>query len=117
MESIHKRIKSDDIDKTVNVEKQNRHIRGTHEYTYGRSYLFDGIDPQELVDRYHGTGHTPRNWRGEWKNVETVIADNNIGVYIDRSTKQETQTNRFTIHYSNTGTHIVPSKSARRIDL
>ena len=33
MDEIRKRIKSNEINKTINVEKQNRHIRGTCEYT------------------------------------------------------------------------------------
>lgn len=110
MEEIRKRIKSNEIDKTVNAEKQNRHIRGTREYDEGRSYLFDGIDPQELVDRYHGTGYTPTNRLGEWKNVETVSVNMDIGIEVNPDTKIETSTNRFTIHYSKTGTHIVPSE-------
>jgi len=113
MESIRERIKSDEIDKTVNIEKQNRHIRGTHEYVEGRSYLLDDIDPQELIDKYHGTGHTPISRQG-WGNKEIIVADYDIGVDIDRNTKRETITSRFTIHYSNTGTHIVPTKPSRR---
>jgi len=114
MDEIRERIKSGDIDKTVNDEKQNRHIRGTREYIDGRSYLFDGIDPQELVNKYHGAGWMPITKQGEWRNREIIVADNDIGVDVDRDTKNETITNRFTIHYSNTGTHVVPTKPIRR---
>jgi len=110
MDEIRKRIKSDEVDKTVNVEKQNRHIRGTCEYTDGRSYLFDDVDAQELVNRYHGTGRAERAKPGMWTNRETITADRSIGVKVDPDTHVETTTNRFTIHYSNTGTHVVPAK-------
>ena len=114
MEEIRKRIKSGEVDKTVNIEKQNRHIRGTREYVKGKSYLLDGVDPQGLVDRYHGTGRAEKAKSGMWTNKETIIADRNIGVNVSRDTHVETITNRFTIHYSNTGTHIVPTNPARR---
>ena len=114
MDEIRKRIKSDDVDKTVNIEKQNRHIRGTYEYTEWRSYLLDDVDAQELVDRYHGTGRPERAKSGMWTNKETIIADRNIGINVDPDTHVETITNRFTIHYSNTGTHVVPARPARR---
>ena len=110
MEEIRQRIKSDDIDKTVNIEKQNRHIKGTREYVEGRSYLLDGVDAQELVNTYHGTGRPEPTRTGTWSNRETVIADKNIGVRINPTTLEETITNRFVIHYSKTGTHVVPTK-------
>jgi len=110
MDEIRRRVKSDKIDKTVNTEKQNRHIRGTREYVEGRSYLFDDVNPQELVDKYHGTGFMPINGRGEWKSVETVSTEEDIGVEVNPDTMTKTPTNRFTIHYSKTGTHVVPSE-------
>jgi len=109
MNDIRERIKSDEIDKTVNAEKQNRHIRGAPEYVEGRSYLLDGIRAQELVDRYHGTGRLGMTRFKDWNNKETIISDNYIGVDVDQDTKIETPTMRFKIHYSKTGTHIVPT--------
>jgi len=113
MNNIHERIKSDEFDKTVNAEKQNRHIRDSDGYVEGRSYLLDGVDAQKLVDRYHGTGFTPINKRGEWKNTETIEIENIIGISINPVTGVKTRTNIFTIHYSKTGTHIVPTKMGR----
>ena len=103
-------IKSDAVNKTINPEKQSRHILGSNGYIPGRSYLFDSVDAQELVDKYHGTGRAEISRMGMWKNVENVTADRNIGVRIDPKTGEETPTNRFTIHYSKTGTHVVPAK-------
>jgi len=110
MEDIRKRIKSGEIDKTVNAEKQNRHIRGSSKYVEGRSYLLDGVDAQALVDRYHGTGNLERSKIGQWSNRETIIADVDIGVCINILTGKKNITNRFTIHYSGTGTHVVPAE-------
>ncbi|MCL2225742.1 MAG: polymorphic toxin type 50 domain-containing protein [Defluviitaleaceae bacterium] len=109
-ENIRARIRSDAIDKTVNAEKQNRHIRGSGEYLEGRSYLFEGVNAQELVDKYHGTGWLERLETGAWKSKETVTADMDVGVRVNPETGEKTTTDRFTIHYSNTGTHIVPVK-------
>lgn len=109
MKTISDRIKSAEIDKTVNAEKQNRHIRGNSEYDEGRSFLLDGIDPQELVDRYHGTGEISFTRKGEWDRKEIITADMIIGVSVDKTTNKRTPTQKFKIHYSKTGTHIVPT--------
>ena len=103
-------IKSDAVNKKINPEKQGRHIQSSKGYLPGRSYLYDGVDAQELVDKYHGTGRPEISRIGIWKNVENVSIESNIGVRVDPNTGEETHTNRFTIHYSNTGAHVVPAK-------
>jgi len=110
METIHERINFGEISKTVNTEKQNRHIRNSGAYLEGRSYLLDGIDPQGLVDRYHGTGEAKFTEAGRWKNKELIDADRIIGISINPATGEETATKRFVIHYSKTGVHIVPAE-------
>ena len=110
LENIYRHIKSNAVDKKINPVKQNRHIRHSDGYIPGRSYLFDSIDAQGLVDKYHGTGIISITMAGSWKNNETVIADIDVGVNINPTTGEETTTNRFTIHYSKTGTHIVPAE-------
>jgi len=109
MNNLRERIKSNETVKTVNTEKQIRHIRNNEGYIEGRSYLLDGTDAQELVDKYHGTGELELSWNGSWTNKEFVIADKIIGININLETNKETPTNRFIIHYSKTGTHIVPT--------
>lgn len=110
MENIRNRIKSDAIDKNVNIDKQNRHIRGSGGYVDGRSYLFDGVDAQALVDKYHGMGILKDTRAGKWSNKEFITLGSDIGVHVDPDTGIETVTNSFAIHYGNSGTHIVPSR-------
>ena len=102
-------IKSDAVNKQINPEKQGRHEKNSKYYVKGRSYLLSGVDAQELVDRYHGTGQTFFANNGVWKNKEVVSTENVIGVLVNPSTGEKTFTNSFTIHYSRTGTHIVPA--------
>ena len=109
MEEIRAHIRSDAIVKKINPEKQSKHIKDSFGYIAGRSYLMPDIDAQELVDRYHGTGHIA--WSGGvWRNKETITVNFDIGIEVDIETGMETAANRFTIYYSKTGTHIVPSK-------
>ena len=106
-------IRSEAVNKKINNEKQSKHIKDNAGYIQGRSYLLPGIDPQNLINDYHGTGESWHSKDGIWKNKETICVNDNIGVNVDPLTSKETATNRFTIHYSKTGSHIVPSE---RID-
>ena len=108
-EKIKAFLRSDAVNKTVNPEKQSKHDTNSAGYIKGRSYLLPGINAQELVDMYHGTGHVHINKRGDW-DKEVVIADNDIGINVDKTTGRETLTDRYIIHYSKTGTHIVPTR-------
>lgn len=108
-DEIRRHIRSDAVNKSIIPERQAWHDRNSSEYKNGRSYLLPGVDAQELVDRYHGTGYVPVSESGDW-NREVVLAERNIGVNINPKTGEETVTNRFVIHYRKTGTHIVPTK-------
>jgi len=68
------------------------------------------VNPQELVDRYHSTGDVWWNEQGKWNNREYVSVGKDIGVNLDEHTGIPTLTDRFTIHYSKTGTHVVPTE-------
>ena len=104
-------IRSDNVSKAVNLEKQSRHIHDSDGYIAGRSYIYGSQETaQELVETYHGTGTPQFTRKGEWNHKEMVTADHLIGVDVDKDTGLETPTDRFVIHYSNTGTHIVPTK-------
>lgn len=90
--------------------QQNKHILGHHDYIEGRSYLLDGINPQDLVYKYAGTGEIRRNRNGDWhRNQEKITVDDFIGVNIDIETGQLGYTRTFNIIYSKEkGTHVVP---------
>ena len=90
--------------------QQNKHILGHHDYIEGRSYLLDGINPQDLVYKYAGTGEIRRNRKGDWhRNQEKITVDDFIGVNIDIETGQLGYTRTFNIIYSKEkGTHVVP---------
>jgi len=62
------------------------------------------------VDKYHGTGDTNDDCNGNWTKKEYMSVGKDIGVYINPKTGKEIITNRIAIHYSKTGTHIVPVK-------
>lgn len=103
-------IRSSAVVKTINPEKQNRHILGTAEYTAGRSYIYGELnDAQTLVNNHHGTGTPMFDKNGNWKNKEVIKVGADIGVNVDVRSRTQQATNRFVIHYSKTGTHIVPT--------
>lgn len=113
-EKLRIKIKSDETPKNIAIGSQGKHIKGHNNYIEGRSYLtISEKEIQKLVDKYAGTGEIPRTSKGEWKNKEIIIADKDIGVDIDFKTGKESKTNRFVIHYSKKGVHIVPT---RRVD-
>ena len=108
---MQEQIRTGVVSKTINPDMQGKHILGHKEYRQGRSYLLEGVDAQGLVDRYSGTGHAIEEKKtGKWKCREAIDADVDIGVNIDPITGEQTLTNRFTIHYSKSRTHIVPSR-------
>jgi phage head morphogenesis protein, SPP1 gp7 family len=101
----------------IHQGNQDKHIIGTNNYKTelenGRrkSYLLDDINPQELINKYAGTGKIKRDRNGKWTNKEFIEHTENIGYFADIETGKEIPTNRFTIHYSKKkGTHIVPAK-------
>lgn len=94
----------------IEVGKQGKHILGHNNYIEGRSYLTISLEEaQELINKYAGTGEIDFNRKGEWDKKELIKVDKNIGVSINNKTGIETITNKFKIHYSNKGTHIVPT--------
>nr|DAW28724.1 MAG TPA: minor capsid protein [Caudoviricetes sp.] len=114
-------IKSGIINKEINNEHFENHIRGTKGYEqYLQKNLEKGAPPpsyltitkeecQALVDRYAGTGQFKYNPKSN-KMVEIISQNKPIGTYIDSRTGEviENATD-FRIHYSKTGAHIVPT--------
>lgn len=103
---VKSRINSGAFGSTINPEKQAPHNELTR--TEGRSYFFDGVNVQELFNKYAGTGIIERDNKGSRRNTEFVFTDEIIGVAV--SEKGTKQTKAIKIHHSKNRTHIVPVK-------
>ncbi|MFP5527382.1 phage minor capsid protein [Peptococcus simiae] len=92
----------------IHEGRQGKHIKEHNNYS-GESYLLEGVDPQELVYKYAGTGEFKRNrGGGDWTNKEFIEADAFIGVVVENG-EEMASTKYFSIHYSkDKGTHVVP---------
>ena len=91
--------------KNIHIGKQGKHIVGHNNYKKGKSILNVSTDTaQSLVKKYSGTG------RKIGANRERVNFKRVIGKYVDPKTGKAYDTTIGTIHYSNSGTHIVPEK-------
>jgi hypothetical protein len=114
-------VKNGIIKTEINNEHFENHIRGTKGYEkYLQKNLEKGAPPpsyltitkeecQALVDRYAGTGqfkYDPKSTK-----MQEIISQNKpIGTYIDPRTGEVVEnTTDFRIHYSKTGSHIVPT--------
>lgn len=92
---------------TINYEKQKPHIESTA--VKGKSFLFDDIDPQQLFDKYAGTGIIEKTRTGKMTNKEICFATEYIG-YDYRSGEK---TKIFKIHHSKNRTHISPIRRSK----
>lgn len=116
-EDIRKYIKSDSVNKKLNIGAQEKHIKGASRYIEGRSYLSISLEEtQDLVNRYAGTGNIEFDRKGQFKNKELITLDRSIGININNETNKETPTNKFYIHYGKKGTHIVPTLKGVNLD-
>lgn len=110
IEETRKYIKSDECIKKIHDGKQGKHIVGHNNYD-GKSYLAEGVDPQKLVDEYHSTGDLKiKNINKNWGKKEFIMSNKVVGYDVDLVTGEITSTRYFSIHYSKSGTHIVPRK-------
>lgn len=74
-------------------------------YVKGKSIFYgSAAKAQDLVNKFAGTG----KWVGTHK--ERINFGEIIGAYVDPKTGTSHKTTVGTIHYSKTGTHIVPEK-------
>lgn len=111
---IEDEIRKGNIKLDINHEKQAKHIKGCPEYIDGRSYLTISEDKaQKIINEKSGTGSLVYDRKGLWKNKELIDCDEIIGVDINKSTREETSTDKGTIHYSKSGTHLVPRKEKK----
>lgn len=107
---VQSNIDSGNVKLEINPEKQNRHIKGSRGYVDGRSYIYGGVEQaQKIVNDLHGTGTPVMKPDGTWANKEHVQSDEPIGIAVSKQTGEE-ETKAATIHYSKTGTHVVPQK-------
>ena len=120
-EKFNSAVKSGIIKTGINNEHFENHIRGTKGYEkYLQKNLEKGAPPpsyltitkeecQALVDRYAGTGQFKYDPKST-KMQEIISQDKPIGTYIDPRTGEVVEnTTDFRIHYSKTGSHIVPT--------
>ena len=106
-----------DLNLTIRRQVQNRHIVGTKEYIqyveklspYGLlpSILAEGVDVQDLVNKFHGKGISDPNPRDNSPR-EIVDAKEFIGQYWDIEENKYVDTTFFEIIYSKRGTHVYP---------
>lgn len=95
----------DSFPKEINENKQGRHIVGHKNYVSGKSIMSLSIkEAQSLIDTYSGKGQQINS------NKERVDFNRVIGTYINHDTRQREKTTVGIIHYSKTGTHIVPAQ-------
>lgn len=107
---IKAEIEKGSIKLEINPEKQARHIKGSPEYKEGRSYLtINMAEAQDVINIKNGTGVLLKDKDGK-PVKERIDCDRTIGVDIDKNSGEETITDKGTIHYSKTGTHLVPRK-------
>ncbi|HFU4486925.1 TPA: phage minor capsid protein [Streptococcus suis] len=120
-EKFNSAVKSGIIKTEINNEHFENHVRGTKGYDkYLQKNLEKGAPPpsyltitkeecQALVDVYAGTGQFKYNPKSN-KMQEIISQNKPIGTYIDPRTGEviENATD-FRIHYSKTGSHIVPT--------
>ena len=93
----------------INRESQSRHVLGKG-YIQGRSYLKGDLEyAQRLIDELSGTGYAVKTHKGNWAHKEQVKSNKIIGVYIDPN-GNASPTNKATIVYSKTGTHVIPRR-------
>ena len=88
----------------INQEKQVNHMESTRKP--GKSYFYNNVDVQKLVDDYCGKGQLQLQKNGNFTNKETIKIAFPVG--IDFNSNVETQWVK--IHYSQTRTHVSPIK-------
>ena len=103
-EYISAKIESGEWGKTVNAEKQAKHSEDTH--PDGASYFFKKENPQEILDKYSGTGYIERDKNGNRTNKEVVMIDHDVGIVGNTGEI----TSQVKIHHSKSRTHLTPIK-------
>lgn len=104
---VEEAIRSGEVSKTINKDKQKRHTKSDH--LPGRSYLDGDVEyAQKLVDELSGTGRVFVDSNGKWNHKEMVTNSDIVGTHVNPISNEEKKTKAATIVYSKTGTHIYP---------
>lgn len=108
---LKEKIANGEISLKLNPEKQNPHIFGTKEYNpqNNKSYFNASLDElQKILNNTYGTGDVLISSRGQIK--EIIKIEEELSTVVDKNGNDLGKTNRFTVHYSEKRTHIVPTK-------
>jgi hypothetical protein len=104
---LQSKIDDGSITLQLNKDTQKRHMEATKED--GRSYfVIEQDELQDIINNKHGTGVLHVSKAGQIK--ETITCDKDVSMDVLPDGSAESSTNRFTIHYSKTRTHAVPSR-------
>lgn len=100
----------------INPGHQTKHIKGSHNFDSGRSYVLATLKECEvLISELCGTGESLKNQEtGNFKDKERVTVPPNFAVYVDSETKKEYPTRTGMIHYGKDGSHIVPAQPRKK---
>lgn len=108
---IAEAIQNGSVTTEMNPEKQGRHLKGSSLYISGRSYIdADEETVRKEIERLCLTGEAIGQDNASWKRKELVVSSRLIGIIVDPDTGDESTSCAFTLHYSKTGTHLVPRK-------
>ncbi len=93
-EFIKSKIKSGEWGMKINSEKQEPHMESTR--LEGKSYLFDTENPQELLEKYSGTGRIELTFNGDRTNKENI----DVGRYVGIDYRSKEKVTGIRIHHS-----------------
>ncbi|MCR4661282.1 MAG: hypothetical protein K5765_04670 [Clostridia bacterium] len=93
----------------MNIEKQNKHVPGTKEYSSNKSTIDIPIDELDKLIRENIDNAV------QLPNGKMVLdLPKDIGTVINEKGESLGKTNRITIHKSKTGYHAVPAKKGNK---
>lgn len=119
MADAKRRIEYGKFPLKVKKGSQEKHVPGSNGFIPSRGEIRGGlVAAKALIKRYSLSGvmHAGYDKKGVLQAKEVCQADGIIGVWRDSVTGESSLTDRFTIHYSAKGTHIVPAKPSWRLD-
>lgn len=102
-------IKNNLINTKIREKKQGQHILNNKMYVEGKSYFTLKTDEvYKLINEAKGTGKLIKNNNNDYK--EIIVANKEIGHFIDKNSGIDEITNTYIIIYSKDGIHSYPIK-------